>query len=364
MDIQSFTRADDTMVVLTAGGKTLVNGIAEKLTFSPSGTASASAPLSKVTVNGIDITSEIKGGSIGGLLQMRDTQLPALTAELNQFTQSLFNTVQTPPSAQIQTITGTIAAGDTYQVTIDGTVFNTAALGANPSAADLVNAINAQLGATTFKASVSNGNNVLITDSAGNPLTSTIVQTAGTGVTFTPSTTLATSNSGTSALGDAAHFFAGVDTRPGNPPPVPALNIDNAATITVNPSLVANPTLLNGSVANPDPTIAQRLSDALALTVQSFPPAGNFPAPLTTTLSGYAAQILGQNATAAATASSNSTFQTGVQTEISTRASSVSGVNMDEELANLQIYQTAYSASARVIQAVQSMFDSLLAIQP
>ena len=62
-------------------------------------------------------------------------------------------------------------------------------------------------------------------------------------------------------------------------------------------------------------------------------------------------------------ATANSTFQTGVQNDVSTRALSVSGVNMDQELGNLQIYQTAYAASARVMQAVQSMFDALLQIQ-
>ena len=79
---------------------------------------------------------------------------------------------------------------------------------------------------------------------------------------------------------------------------------------------------------------------------------GAGPAPLTLTLSQYAGQILGQSATAAATAHDDSQFQTGVQSEISTRAQSVSAVNLDQELANLSIYQTAYSASARVVQTV------------
>ena len=73
-------------------------------------------------------------------------------------------------------------------------------------------------------------------------------------------------------------------------------------------------------------------------------------------------QILGQNATAAAAAHDNLQFQTGVQNEISTRVQSTTGVNMDQELANLTIYQTAYSASARVVQTVQNMYDALLAI--
>jgi flagellar hook-associated protein 1 len=42
------------------------------------------------------------------------------------------------------------------------------------------------------------------------------------------------------------------------------------------------------------------------------------------------------------------------------RQQSVAGVNLDEEAANLLRYQQAYQASARIIQASQSLFDALL----
>jgi flagellar hook-associated protein 1 FlgK len=35
------------------------------------------------------------------------------------------------------------------------------------------------------------------------------------------------------------------------------------------------------------------------------------------------------------------------------------GVNLDEEIANLQIVQNAYAASARLLTVVQDMFDTL-----
>jgi flagellar hook-associated protein 1 FlgK len=37
-----------------------------------------------------------------------------------------------------------------------------------------------------------------------------------------------------------------------------------------------------------------------------------------------------------------------------------SGVNIDEELGNLIVVQTAYSASARVLNAINELFDELL----
>jgi flagellar hook-associated protein 1 FlgK len=40
----------------------------------------------------------------------------------------------------------------------------------------------------------------------------------------------------------------------------------------------------------------------------------------------------------------------------------VSGVNLDEEAANLLRYQQAYQAAARLISTAQTMFDSILQI--
>lgn len=48
--------------------------------------------------------------------------------------------------------------------------------------------------------------------------------------------------------------------------------------------------------------------------------------------------------------------------EAQTRFQSSVGVNMDEELANLQVLQNAYAASAKVMQTVNSLYDSLFAI--
>jgi flagellar hook-associated protein 1 FlgK len=359
MNITSFSRPDGSVVVMTGGGKTLVDGVsAQQLSVTPSTSVAAGSVVSGITVNGIAVTGDITSGNIAGLLQMRDTQLPALTAELNQFTNQLFNTTKVTQSTQLVTVAGGAPnAGDTFQVTIDGQVFNTAGIAGN-TVTGIVNAINTQLGATTFSASVSNGS-VLITDSAGNPLTATIAQTGGTGTaTFTPqspSNALPTTNSGTSgaAPGDANAFFAGVNTATG---------LDNAGTIAVNPSLAANPSLLDGVANVPSPTIAAALADALSLNTPTFAAAGNIPAAQTVSLANYAGQILGQNATAAAAASDNVTFQTGLQSQISTQATNVSGVNMDEELSNLQVYQNAYSASARVITTVDAMYTALFAI--
>lgn len=56
----------------------------------------------------------------------------------------------------------------------------------------------------------------------------------------------------------------------------------------------------------------------------------------------------------------NNTAQTNMVTQLVQSQQSVSGVNLDEEAANLMRYQRAYQAAGKAIQVANSMFDTLL----
>jgi flagellar hook-associated protein 1 FlgK len=256
--VQSYVGSNGMMSVVTTSGLTLVNGsTANTFSYTPSGTVTAASVLSPITLGGVDVTSQMNTGTIGALLQLRDTSLPGVTAQLNQFTNNLFN-----------------AASD-----------------AN----------------------------------------------------------LQTTNSGLNTTNDANNIFADVNLTGG---------VDNASTITVNPSLVANPTLLDTGTTGQDASISQNL-DAQFQNSFSFAAAGTLT-PVSTTLGNYAAQIIAQAATASSNAQSNSTYQTQLQSQLSSQLSSVTGVNLDSELSNLVVYQNAYGASARVVTTLQDMYDTLI----
>jgi flagellar hook-associated protein 1 FlgK len=256
--VQSYTRPNGTMVVLTDQGKTLVDGPnAQTFGYTQSGNVDASTALSPLTLNGLDVTSETSSGQIGALLQLRDTALPGLTSQLNQFTNNLFTLTSTPA--------------------------------------------------------------------------------------------LGTTNSGLGATNDANSFFAAVDTTNG---------IDNAATIQVNPSLSADPSLLDTNAGAPDPTITGTLSAHLQ-SATGFASAGTLPA-TNTTLGNYVGQVIGNAATTAAAATAQANDQSALLTQMQSQYSSENGVNMDSELSTLITYQTAYGASARVISTIQSMYQALL----
>jgi flagellar hook-associated protein 1 len=256
--VQTYTSANGMMAVMTATGQSLVDATnVQQFSYTQSGTVTAATVLSPLTLDGQDVTSDTTTGEIGALLQMRDTTLPGLTAQLNQVTNNLF-------------------------------------------------------GATT-------------------------------------DTDLQTANSGLNATNDANHFFANVNIAGG---------IDNAATIEVNPDLTADPGLLYNGAAGPDPSISATLSQTLQAPT-AFAAAGGSPA-TTTTISNYLAQVIGATATAASSASSDATDQSALLTQMQGQYSSAVGVNLDTELSQLVVYQNAYSASARVIATIQSMFDTLM----
>jgi flagellar hook-associated protein 1 len=71
-------------------------------------------------------------------------------------------------------------------------------------------------------------------------------------------------------------------------------------------------------------------------------------------------QLVGQVGSAGALADDAAKTQTAVYNQAMAAQQSVSGVNIDEEAANLVRYQQAYQASAQIISAANTVFNALL----
>lgn len=80
----------------------------------------------------------------------------------------------------------------------------------------------------------------------------------------------------------------------------------------------------------------------------------------TTTLQGTYARLIADVGTKTNVAESNYNSQKAMLDFNETQFSSVSGVNLDEEAANLVRFQQAYQAAAQVISVSNTLFDSLL----
>lgn len=181
------------------------------------------------------------------------------------------------------------------------------------------------------------------------------------------------SNRGFSHYFDLNDFFqsnnpiAGGDTTANS-----ALNMQVERRLRNNPSLISTGVLVQGSQPtdsglpanytyerNPgDNSLIQRLS-TLSSTALSFTAAGGLGASVQT-FGGYIGQIIGSAATNADTASTDQKNAQILLSGYTKQVSSISGVNLDKELANTVIYQNAYAASARVISITSDLFKTLL----
>lgn len=76
----------------------------------------------------------------------------------------------------------------------------------------------------------------------------------------------------------------------------------------------------------------------------------------------YAAEIVSMSAVASARAQGSEANDRALADDLSARRAEVSGVNLDEEMSKLILYQEAYSVSARLVAITNGLFDDLLAM--
>lgn len=77
------------------------------------------------------------------------------------------------------------------------------------------------------------------------------------------------------------------------------------------------------------------------------------------TFAAHAAAILSRNASLANTNKSDLNFQRSLTNSLQLKSDTIRGVNLDEELAALIVFEQAFSAAARILSTIQKMFDAL-----
>jgi flagellar hook-associated protein 1 FlgK len=131
----------------------------------------------------------------------------------------------------------------------------------------------------------------------------------------------------------------------------------DAASIAVNTALTGNPALIQASGAAGEPG-----NNSVALALAQL--AGVSHAGLNNqTFSQSFAQTVASLGQSLLSANGALVDQQMVQEMLNQQRSSISGVSIDEEMANLNIYQRAYQASARVMVVVDEMLETLINIR-
>jgi flagellar hook-associated protein 1 FlgK len=151
-----------------------------------------------------------------------------------------------------------------------------------------------------------------------------------------------------------------------------ALNMHVSQRLIDNPSLISTGDLVLSpqpadSSATPQWTYRRYAGDnqviarlgQIGSATQTFDSAGGLPQ-IDLSLLGYTSEMLGFISSRAAASDADATNAQIFYDGFKNRADAISGVNLDEELANTVIYQNAYSATARIVSVVNQMFDDLL----
>jgi flagellar hook-associated protein 1 FlgK len=121
IDIRYFKRNDGDIVVFTSGGRTLIDSIPGVLTHNSASTVSATVTEAEGGIDGIfigtriegnNLTDEIRGGELKGLIDVRDTALVTLQSEIDELSAELrdvFNQIHNRGTAfpGLQSTTGT-----------------------------------------------------------------------------------------------------------------------------------------------------------------------------------------------------------------------------------------------------------------
>jgi flagellar hook-associated protein 1 FlgK len=180
---------------------------------------------------------------------------------------------------------------------------------------------------------------------SGFPIGSTVTVTAGTPPTQTAYniTALAPSVPYSAATGATLTI---TNATPGSM---------NGVTVTISGAPAAGDTFTIG----PNTGATNDGSNALALSRLS---AAKSMSGGTVTLVGAYASYVNQVGNQTNQIQTSSTAQTAVTTQITAAQQSVSGVNLNEEAANLLQYQQLYQANSKVIQTAQTLFQTLLGI--
>jgi len=370
MDIKVAARSTGGVDVRSGvGGVLLAGDEAAKLSYQ------AGAP-STVSVQAAGSATsrpmQVGSGVLRGLMDLHDNELPGLSAQLNAFTASAVDqlnaahndsTAVPPPT----TLTGRDVGADlpdvvdgftgaasivlvdqtanttTRKIDIDfdaGTISVDGAAGVAFTPDDFLDQLNTALG-SSGSATFTDGKLTLTGNGAGVALDEGTSAKAGRGFS-------ATFGLNDLVVSDGAGGYAVRSDIAADPQKLAAGKVDASAAVGAI------------SVAPGDGRGASALAAAGNVKIQ-FPAAGELGA-LNTTLSDYAAQFGGSVGRAAAAAETRADSSEAVASEASARRQSAEGVNLDEELVNLSTYQQAYTASAKLIQAISEMFDDLFKI--
>lgn len=369
--------------------------------------------------------SALTGGSVGGMLQFRDQTLDPAQAQLGALATSFAGQVNAQNEAGVDltgtagtalfttgsptiyanarntgtdTVTATITdptqpPTDDYTLTFTGAATNPYTLSDKTTGASLGTFASAAAAGTSVGLTIAEngtpnaGDSFTIQPTRGAldnfalSSTSSTSSIAAETPTVTTSSSIGATSSGTVTASGVTKGFTNNSTvsvtfNGGNMSSSSPVKLANGTTIPAGTSFAytAGSTInvggvnltISGALANGDTFSAKTASSGVAdgsnaLAMSNLVTAKSMNGGTDTLTSSYANYVNGIGNTTSQL-QTQSTSQSAVLTQVTAAQQSVSGVNLNEEAANLIQYQQLYQANSKVIQTASTLFQTLLGI--
>lgn len=406
------TNGDGSMNVFIGNGQALVlNGTAGTLAV----TADAYGRMRNLTLNGggssVDVTSQLSGGSLGGVMDFRREVLDPAAAQLGRIAVALSSAVNQQHAAGMDqygqlggdffstptpSVTGalgntgsaTVSAAITdtnalqatsYELSYDGTQWTmkdassgaTVALSGSGTAADPFTAAGISL---TISGTANAGDKYLVqpVSTAAGSISVAITDPSKIAAASPIQTSAASANTGSGAISSGSI----TDSSNANLLTPVTIQFTDANTYTINGA--GSYTYTNGGDINVNGwsvqiTGAPAAGDSFTVSPNNGSSSDNTNANLLAgvanlkliangqqTLTSANGTMVSQVGVQAQQASAQLDTETAIRSQDQAQRDSLSGVNLDEEAANLQHYQQAYQAAAQIIATANTMFQSLI----
>ena len=415
--ISASTNSDGSISVYTSAGGTLVSG-AQSYALSSGANQYDPGSTDVYDSAGNDITSQLSGGTLGALVNYRDTVLEPAQNALGQSAIALASSVNTQQAAgldlngqQGQPIfsVGSPAVLPSSKNSVGGASITASVSDVSQlTASDYVlRYTGAGTGTNGWSLAATSGQNVALTANANGTLsadglTFSVSGTAQTGDSYEiqptrgASTSLSVAMTDPNGIAAAAALTASAGTGNTGTGKAGAVNVTNAA----NGNLLAGATItfgaggnysitdgagntttgtytagqpitadgwslsLTGTPASGDTFKVAANSNGLndnsnALSLAALSNAGVTNGGKTSVIASYA-NLTAQIGSAGSLASADLTTQTSIYNQAMSTQQSYAGVNLNQEAANMVQFQQAYQASAQVISTAEQIFTSLI----
>ncbi|MES2750258.1 MAG: flagellar hook-associated protein FlgK [Pseudomonadota bacterium] len=412
MDIRVVANGNKDVSIFTNSGMQLVGSEAAQLSFNAQGTVTpnttwsadpAKSNLGSISINfpnggSVDLvaSNSIRSGSIAAYLELRDKTLVQAQDQVDQLAAAMASALSDKTTGGTAATSGAqtgfdldlagLQTGNTirlnYTDTITGTqhsisiirvddpgvlpLSNTATVDPSDQVigvdfsggmASVLSQLNAALGGAGVQFSNPSGSTLRLLDDGAGGLSdinaASVTTTASSLTGGGPQLPLFT---------DGGSLYTGAITASG------AQQTGLAGRITINSALLADPSRLiaygtgtpAGDTTRPDFILSQLRSGTYSYSSKTG--VGSAASPFKGTLLSFTQQFTSMQGNAASSAQALSSGQDVVLATLQKKMDSVSGVDIDEEMASLLALQNAYSANARVMSTVNSMFQSLLQV--